>query len=221
MRAVTFTLGQPSGSHLSSRMFGPDSEFERDRIYHLNVLADETVVLLGRLRGDLDDAARLLSENADVLGHSISSEQGGSALVFVHARPPPELKQFLTLPRSHEVFFDFPIRGTRDGRLRVVLIGETNQVINEALADLPPALDVSIERIGPYLETGPPLLAQLTDRQREVLGVALDLGYYDVPRRATHRDIADRLGLSVGTVGEHLQKIESRVFEAFRSSPLD
>ncbi|TKX62072.1 helix-turn-helix domain-containing protein [Halorubrum sp. ASP1] len=217
MRAVTFTLGQPSGSHISSRMFGPDSEFERDRIYHLNILADETVVLLGRLRGDMDDAARLLSENADVLGHSISSEQGGSALVYVHAHPPPELKEFLKLPRTHEVFFDFPIGSTQDGRHRVVLIGETNQVIQEALADLPPTLDVSIERIGPYLEAGTPLPVQLTDRQREVLNVALDLGYYDVPRQVTHQDIADRLELSAGTVGEHLQKIESRVFEAFRS----
>ena len=115
------------------------------------------------------------------------------------------------------MFFDFPIGSTQDGRLRVVLVGETNRVIQEALADLPTALDVAIERIGPYLEAGAPLLAQLTDRQREVLDVALDLGYSDVPREATHRDIADRLGLSVGTVSEHLQKIESRVFERFRS----
>lgn len=46
-------------------------------------------------------------------------------------------------------------------------------------------------------------------------GVAL--GYDDVPRGATHRDIADRLGLSVGTVSEHLQKVESRVFASMRS----
>jgi predicted DNA binding protein len=137
--------------------------------------------------------------------------------VYVHARPPPELKEFLKLPRTHEVFFDFPIGSTQDGRLRVVLVGETNRVIQKALADLPPALDVTIERIGPYLETGAPLLAQLTDRQRDVLDVALDLGYYDGPREATHQDSADRLGLSIGTVGEHLQKIESRIFQAFRS----
>jgi len=52
MRAVTFTLGQPDGSHIAYRMFGADSNFEREQIYHLNVLADETVILLGRLRGD-------------------------------------------------------------------------------------------------------------------------------------------------------------------------
>jgi predicted DNA binding protein len=45
-----------------------------------------------------------------------------------------------------------------------------------------------------------------------VLDVALDLGYYEVPRRATHRDVAEQMDLSVGTVTEHLQKVEARVF---------
>jgi predicted DNA binding protein len=126
------------------------------------------------------------------------------------------MKRFLELPRTHEVFFDFPIGSTADGRLRVVMIGETSEVLRTALADLPPALDVTVERIGPYPDGGE-LVSLLTDRQREVLDVALDLGYYDVPRGATHRDVAERLGLSVGTVSEHLQKIESRVFETVRA----
>lgn len=56
LRAVTFTLDQPDGPHYAYQMFGADSEFDRERIYHLNVLADETAILLGRLRGDLDEA---------------------------------------------------------------------------------------------------------------------------------------------------------------------
>ncbi|WP_225317593.1 MULTISPECIES: helix-turn-helix domain-containing protein [Haloferax] len=197
-------------------MFGADSEFERERIYHLNVLADETVVLLGRLRGDLNEARRLLRDDPDVLEFSISTEDGQGGLVYIHARPPPEMKRFLELPRTHEVFFDFPIGSTDDGRLRVVMIGETNEVLREALTDLPPELAVTVERLGPYPDSGEHVVSLLTDRQRDVLDVALDLGYYDVPRGATHRDIATRLGLSTGTVSEHLQKIESRVFESIR-----
>ncbi len=89
MRAVTFTLDQPDSSHIAYRMFGADSEFEREQIYHLNVLADETVILLGRLRGDLDEARRLLGDHTDVLGYSISSEEPQNGLVYIHARPPP------------------------------------------------------------------------------------------------------------------------------------
>lgn len=216
MRAVSFTLDQPDGPHFAYRMFGVDSEFEREQIYQLNVLADETVILLGRLRGDLDEARRLLDDHTDVLGFSISSEESQNGLVYVHARPPPAMRQFLELPRVHEVFFNFPIGSTGDGRISVEMLGETNDVLREALADVPPELDVTIERIGSYPDAGGHILALLTDRQREVLDIALELGYYDVPRQATHGDIAERLGLSVGTVGEHLQKIESRVFKHIR-----
>ena len=217
VRAVTFTLDQPDGPHIAYRMFGANSEFQREQIYHLNVLADETVTLLGRLRGDLDEAERLLGEHTDVLEYSISSEKPQTGLVYVHARPPPVMKRFLKLPRTHEVFFNFPLGSTNDGKLRVVMLGETNDVLREALADVPTELGVTVERIGPYPAAKGHVLTLLTDRQQEVLDIALDLGYYDVPRQATHGDIADRLGLSAGTVGEHLQKIESRVFNYVRS----
>jgi len=54
----------------------------------------------------------------------------------------------------------------------------------------------------------------LTERQQETLQAAIEAGYYNVPREATHEDIAERLGRSDGTVGEHLRKIEAKVMEA-------
>lgn len=202
----------PAGSHPAAEMFAPGTGFTRERISHLNLLEDGTVVLLGRLRGDPDRARRVLANRPDVLGYSISDAGDPGALGFVHARPPPSLRRFLSLPRRHEVFFDFPIEGSRDGGLRVVLVGESNDDLAAALADVPPELDLEVERIGPYPAESGDVAALLTDRQREVLDVALDLGYYEVPRAATHADIAAALGLSTGTVGEHLQKVERRVF---------
>ena len=221
VRAVTFLVRPPEGAHPAYRMFDPGSEFVRERIYHLNVLDDGTVVLLARLSGDLDRARRLLEDRSDILGYSLSGEEVDAALVFVHARPPEALGQFIHLPRSHEVFFDYPIEGLPDGRLRVVMVGETNEVLGRALADVPDELGLQVQRIGAYPEGPAGITGVLTDRQREVLHVAHDVGYYEVPRRATHRDIADRLGLSVGTVGEHLQKIEARVLGdlAVRTDP--
>lgn len=46
------------------------------------------------------------------------------------------------------------------------------------------------------------LVDRLTARQQEVLAVAVERGYYDDPRGATHADIADELGLAPATVGE-------------------
>jgi predicted DNA binding protein len=184
----------------------------RERVQHVGLLDDGTVAILTRVRGDLDAVRASIESVPDVLGYSVSSEREGRGLVYVHLRPPPAVRQFVELPRRHEVFFEFPVESTRDGRLRVVMVGETNAVLGRALADVPPDLDVTIERFGAYRERAGSVADLLTDRQREVLQTAVEAGYYEVPRRATHQDVADQLGLSVGTVSEHLQKVEARVF---------
>jgi len=46
----------------------------------------------------------------------------------------------------------------------------------------------------------------LTSRQREVLVVASQLGYFAVPRAATVEDIADRLDISANSVSQRLRR---------------
>jgi predicted DNA binding protein len=55
---------------------------------------------------------------------------------------------------------------------------------------------------------------QLTDRQREILRTALAAGYYDIPRRVTQRDLATALGLSRGTIGDHLRRAETKIIRS-------
>lgn len=50
------------------------------------------------------------------------------------------------------------------------------------------------------------LLDDLTDRQLEVLTLAVDRGYFSVPREVTLTDLASDLDLQKSTVGEHLQR---------------
>ena len=51
----------------------------------------------------------------------------------------------------------------------------------------------------------------LTGRQREILEAAVESGYYEEPRGATHEEIAREVGVSAGTVGEHLRRVEEKV----------
>ncbi|MFB6207403.1 MAG: helix-turn-helix domain-containing protein [Haloglomus sp.] len=193
------------------RLFRGESSPAPNRVIDLNVLDDGSIVLLGRVRGDLERIRELLAAGPDVLGFSVSGEDAEGGLVYVHSRPPPAVARFLALPEEHEVFFDFPAEAMPDGRYRVDVVGETNEALQRALADVPPEIEVTVERIRPYLENRNDPTTLLTERQREVLAAARELGYYEVPREATHRDIADRLDLAAGTVAEHLQKIEARV----------
>lgn len=65
----------------------------------------------------------------------------------------------------------------------------------------------NLERLGDYEGTPGPM-DDLTDRQLEVVEIAHDLGYFDVPRSASTEDIADELGVDPSTAAEHLQRAE-------------
>lgn len=210
MRAITFIVTPPQ-DFVGYKIIEGTPEIRRERIYHFNVLDDETIVLLAQVSGDLDRVRTFLEQSSKVIGYQVSSESNSGALVYVHVILPEKIKQMLQIPRTHEVFFDSPIEGTHSGRLRFIMIGETNEVVQEAFAEIPDEITTTVERIGPYPEEGD-ILSLLTERQKEVLHAAIEEGYYASPREATHQDIAERMDLSPGTVTEHLQKIEARVF---------
>ncbi len=66
--------------------------------------------------------------------------------------------------------------------------------------------------MGEYEAGDSPFGRMLTARQEEVLEAAVDLGYYSEPRRASLENVGAAVGVSPGTVGEHLRKVEARVF---------
>jgi DNA-binding CsgD family transcriptional regulator len=64
-----------------------------------------------------------------------------------------------------------------------------------------------LRRLGRYDGRSDPLDA-LTDRQRDVMRTAYDLGHYEVPSEASTADVAAELDLDPSTVAEHLQRAE-------------
>lgn len=214
MRSVTFLVTQPGCFHSITEAVAEETAFGRETVHQFNVLEDGTAVVLCEVRGDLDRARELFSEHPEVLSSTITREDKGEGLSYMHVRPPEVIADLIRLPRRHEVFFEFPLEGVRDDQVRVTMIGETNEVLQQALDDVPDALEVTIERIGAYPAEEGDITSVLTDRQREILDVATELGYYEVPRQATHEDIAERVDLDPGTVTEHMQKIEARVFDS-------
>lgn len=55
----------------------------------------------------------------------------------------------------------------------------------------------------------------LTDRQRELLSTAIEMGYYDTPRGASMTDLADELGIAKSTCSETLHRAEETVVKQF------
>lgn len=59
--------------------------------------------------------------------------------------------------------------------------------------------------------TGPD--RDLTVRQREALLTAYEMGYFDIPRRASLREIASELGITSSSLSERLRRAQSHVIE--------
>ena len=56
--------------------------------------------------------------------------------------------------------------------------------------------------------------SSLTERQREVLQVAHERGYFDHPRGANACEVADHLGIAPATFGEHLAAAQRKILDA-------
>jgi predicted DNA binding protein len=213
MDSVTFTIRQSADLHPMCESCAGES-FTRGTIHQFSILEDGTAVVLREVSGDLDCARSLLENHPTTVSYSVSGGSEGEGLAYVHAQPPESIVEVVKLPRRHELVLDFPLEGVGEDEIRVTMVSEDRTVLQRALADIPDDLDLTVERIGAYPEDTSDVTAVLTERQQEILEAATDLGYYDVPREATHADIAEETGLSASTVSEHMQKIEARTFDA-------
>lgn len=72
-------------------------------------------------------------------------------------------------------------------------------------------------KLGAESLQGPEFKDILPEKQRLVLDTAIEMGYYNRPRKCTQRDIARVLDVKQATISEHLQSAESKIINSFHS----
>ncbi|OYR79587.1 hypothetical protein DJ72_13860, partial [Halorubrum distributum] len=108
---------------------------------------------------------------------------------------------------------DTPIRFTADDSLKITYLG-TDEIFRKLYEYVENVEYMSFDVLetGDYEANGSSFSRMITSRQEEILETAVDLGYYREPRQASLEDISEVVGITPGTVGEHLRKVEERVF---------
>jgi predicted DNA binding protein len=108
----------------------------------------------------------------------------------------------------------------RDGSLHVTIHAGEMAVIRELVGDLNEEFgDVRIEYLvrgktdGDESELVPVDLRRLTDRQREVLETAHEMGYFEYPRGANAGEVAEALDIGPSTFIEHLNAAQSKLLD--------
>lgn len=203
--------------HPIDERIAADAELRHGPIHNIDLLADGSVVVLYEVYGDCDRVAELLAEQ----GEAETAETvpiGDDTLVYTHGQPSDDVRTLLETANRHRILIDTPITFTGDDEVEVTIVGDA-AAIQETFADAPSSVQLTVEKTGEYRPGRERMFTDLTDRQQEILLTALEMGYYEDPRRTTYSEIADRLHCTATTVGEHLRKIERQVL--FEIAPED
>jgi predicted DNA binding protein len=212
MRYLRSVLSPTDGTfHPVEEMIADNPDLRRGQVHHINLLSDDTVAALYEIEGEGGVLHDALKESDEVLSYDVIDVSEDTHHVYVHVRQGEPVVDLLSIVDDRRLMVDTPMEFVEDG-VRATVIGEQS-TLREALDDIPEGVDVDVRRVGEYSPQDDRVLANLTDRQREVLRVAARLGYYDVPRSATHDEVADSLGCAPSTASEHLRKIESKIVD--------
>lgn len=212
MRYVRLELSPPTGAvHPVGRRLATESDLERAEIIHADSFPDGTGILLYRLRGDDAAVDALLEDHSLVLDWDLFEGTGADVYCYLSVDSGEPASTLMSLVERDGLIVETPIEFTGTDSLRLTVAGK-EEMIQHAYQALPDELDCEVIKTGEYDPTCKWSILDLTSRQQEVLQTAVDIGYYDVPKRATHQDIANELGCATSTVDEHLRKAESTVF---------
>ncbi len=215
MRYVTYALTPERGYFDPGEVIFRECGVVLRSVQELNLLTDGTAVMLYEAEATRDQIEGSLGHaNDKVIDYQVA-DAGDHVMLQVHYHPSDLIRSLLELHDSYATHLDLPLEFVDPSisSLRVSVIGAKDQ-LQEQIAATRGEVDVTIERIGDYDPVTDRRFAGLTERQREVLLVAVQNGYYESPREATYDDIAADLDCSASAVGKHLRRIESELVDA-------
>ncbi|WP_049972696.1 helix-turn-helix domain-containing protein [Haladaptatus cibarius] len=213
MRYLT-VLVKPDGGkafHPLGKKLTDAPSIERRAIHHIELLDDDTVLLFAEASGSKKHYEQIMEESPHVISYLTSGDDRWMAVS--QFEPTEEVRQSLELQRKSFLVIETPIHFTSDNQLKITWLG-TDKTFRRLYeyAEEKGQFAFEILKMGDYNANKSSLNRMVTARQKEVLEVAVDLGYYSEPRQVSLEDIGEVVGISSGTVGEHLRKAEERVF---------
>ncbi|ADJ17025.1 helix-turn-helix domain-containing protein [Halalkalicoccus jeotgali] len=213
MRYLTALVKPTEGKafHPLGKELTDDPSIKRKAIHHIELLDDDTVLLFAEASGSKERYEQIMEESPHVIGYLTAGEDRWMAVS--QFEPTEEVRKSLELQRESLLVIETPIHFTSENNLKATYIGtdETFRKMYEYAEEMDhPTFEIL--KVGDYEASESSIARVITDRQEEVLEVAVDLGYYCEPRQASLEDIGEVIGISPGTVGEHLRKAEKRVF---------
>lgn len=212
MHAVTYLLTPKSGPYGRMGGFFQDEGIWLVAVHKVDILSDGSVVTQFEIADAPRPLAEIFEETADwVYDYQVAAGDERDTLQL-HFEPAGIQRDVIDLHRSYATVFDYPIEVADHASqsFRVTEVGDESE-LRELLEETRQTIDVTVEKVGDFEPVSTRRAPELSDQQASVLAVAVELGYYDVPRNTTYADIAEAVDSSASAVGQHLRRAEAQV----------
>jgi predicted DNA binding protein len=156
-------------------------------------------------------------DSVDVIEtYDATDDSRTAATLFVRGH----LSQFSPLQTlMYEGFLPIGPTELHDGAECFDLLLEDREELSDATSILEEFGHVRIERISqefsrritPSAAEWQELLSSIPPRQRELLKLGLERGYFEIPREVTLEELADEMGITKTTASNHLRKAERKL----------
>ena len=187
------------------------SAISEARLLEWNEAREDWLTLLYAVDGDAGELTERATETPGIESITASATEDGESYVMVEARP-AAVPMFEGIHRARArrgLIVRKPV-SYRDCAMRVRLIGDQASLTG-AIEAVPEPVSVTVEEIGTVSGLFDRPGATLTDRQREAVATAVELGYYEQPRGTTHAAVATELGVVPATASDLLQRAEAKI----------
>lgn len=205
--------GQASSIHPMYGILTEAPFVERATAEQWNYTGD-ALGILHYVVGDADALEEVMQEIPEVIGYDIERIDDRSCYVYVRDATTDSLQELFSPVASGGLIVVPPVEYEPNGAVVFSMFGPDDEVQN-AIEDVSVPVDITIEAVGGLAGTTAAVASRLTDRQREVVETAVNMGYYDIPRSASQEDIAAEFDCAPSTIAEHLRKCEARVLQTY------
>ena len=174
-----------------------------------NIGDSEQPTMFFAIEGDREQIETRLDATSEISTYDITPISPSQFYLRIYPLPIALTRELFELYETEDLIIIHPIV-YKDGAAHISLLGESAE-LQEAARRFSSGLDVTIEQVSDFLPRPETAVSHLSARQKETLEIAFELGYYEYPRKTTHKEIAHEMGCAANTVSVHLQKAEAKV----------
>ncbi|APW96837.1 DNA-binding protein [Halobiforma lacisalsi AJ5] len=185
---------------------------ERATAMHWNYSGDE-LGIMHYVEGDATEFRSDVERVPEVIDYDLTVGGGDDFYVYIRDTTNEPVRELLDLLERSPVVAIPPVEYRADGTVSYSVFGPSAEITG-IIDRIPDSIEVVVEEIGGLAGVPGELDSTLSDRQREAIEAAFELGYYEIPREADHEDVARALDCAPSTAAEHLQKAESKLLRS-------